>query len=89
MEKLRNVYKGDVDHFVPFGPMPDNLINLKEGIEPPLVPNMVQPVQPTSTGSIPRATDKNEGIPQFSYQDYANQDDKENDYQNENNHELA
>ena len=33
MEKLRGVYKGDVDHFVPFGDGPDNLINLKDGFD--------------------------------------------------------
>ena len=64
MEKLRNVYRGDVDHFVPFGPDPDTLINLKDGIDPPPATNTAQPAQ---NGSIPKATDKNDDIPQFSY----------------------
>ena len=33
MEKLRGVYRGDVDHFVPFGNEPENLINLKDGFD--------------------------------------------------------
>ena len=35
MEKLRGVYKGDVDHYIPFGNEPDNLVNLKDGFEAP------------------------------------------------------
>ena len=33
MDKLRGVYRGDVDHFVPFGSEPDNLVNLKDGFD--------------------------------------------------------
>ena len=73
MEKLRGVYRGEVDHFVPFGSEPDNLINLKDGFDNnPPVGELEQPM-PIVNGA--RATDKNEGIPNFSYQDYH---DKEN-----------
>ena len=66
MEKLRGVYKGDVDHFVPFGDGPDNLINLKDGFDSHAPAGEME--QPMASGA--RATDKNEGIPNFSYQDY-------------------
>ena len=74
MEKLRGVYKGETDHYVPFGNIPDGQINLKDYYETHLAVGQAdQPMQITSGA---KATDKNEGIPNFSYQDYGN--DKEN-----------
>lgn len=62
MEKLRGVYRGDTDHFVPFGSEPDNMLNLKDGFDMNPLPEMEQP-----TPSGAKTTDKNEGIPNFSY----------------------
>ena len=70
MEKLRGVYRGDTDHFVPFGNEPDSLVNLKDGFD--VKAPEAEMMQPTPNVSGARATDKNEGIPQFSYQDYGN-----------------
>ena len=76
MEKLRGVYKGETDHYVPFGNIPDGQINLKDYFENHLAVGQGDQSMQINLTSGAKATDKNEGIPNFSYQDYGT--DKEN-----------
>ena len=72
MEKLRGVYRGELDHFVPGNDGTD--INLKEGLP-------AAPVQAAPEASGAQGFNKEAENAQFSYQDYGNHDEKANNYQ--------
>jgi len=74
MEKLRGVYRGEIDHFVPGNDGTD--INLKEGLP------AAQPVEAAPEASGALAFNKEAENAAFTYQDYGNHDEKENNDQN-------